>query len=100
VGRDAGIRQEQLEAMAEYEDSAAFSDQEKSVLRLADAMTSIPVNVSDHLFEELRTHFSERELTELSSAIAWENYRARFNRVFLIESEDFSEGAFCPLPAP
>jgi hypothetical protein len=31
-------------------------------------------------------------------AIAWENHRARFNRVFGVLAEGFSEGAFCPMP--
>jgi hypothetical protein len=35
---------------------------------------------------------------ELAASIAWENYRARFNRVFGVRSSGFSEGAFCALP--
>jgi len=67
------------------------------VLQLAMALTRTPSEVSDDLFAALRFEFSERELVELSSAIAWENYRARFNRTFAIESEGFSEDQFCPL---
>jgi hypothetical protein len=37
-------------------------------------------------------------MVELTSAIAWENYRARFDHAFGIESQEFSAGAFCPLP--
>jgi hypothetical protein len=33
-----------------------------------------------------------------AAAIAWEHYRARFNRVFSMRSAGFSEGAFCVLP--
>lgn len=71
---------------------------EKLVLRLTVALTRIPSNVSDELFSELRAEFSEPQLVELATAIAWENYRARFNRTFDIFAEGFSEGAFCPLP--
>lgn len=56
------------------------------------------LDVPDELFAALRVEFSERELVELSSVIAWENYRARFNRTFAVESEGFSKGQFCPLP--
>ena len=45
-----------------------------------------------------RQIWSERELVELTAAIAWENYRARFNRVFRIEAVGYSEGAVCALP--
>jgi alkylhydroperoxidase family enzyme len=54
--------------------------------------------VGDALYEALRRRFSERELVELTAAIAWENYRARFNRTFGVEAEGFSAGQFCPLP--
>ncbi len=37
-------------------------------------------------------------LVELTSAIAWENYRARFDHAFGIEAENFTEGAVCALP--
>jgi hypothetical protein len=35
----------------------------------------------------------------VASAIAWENYRARYDHAFGIEAEGFSAGAMCPLPA-
>ena len=36
----------------------------------------------------------------LTSALAWENYRARFDHALGVEAEGFSDGAFCPLPVP
>ena len=68
------------------------------MLRLVTSLTRTPADVPDELFATLRLEFSERELVELSSAIAWENYRARFNRTFAIAAEGFSKGQFCPLP--
>lgn len=84
-------------ALADFENSAEFSGPEKLALRYAVAMTATPVAVSDELFEELQTHFDARQLVELTSAIAWENYRARFNHAFGCEAEGYSEGAFCPV---
>lgn len=84
--------------LSRFENSANFSEDEKLVLRLAVALTNTPSDVKDDLFEALRKRFSEPELVELSAAIAWENYRARFNRTFAVESEGFSRGSFCPLP--
>ena len=68
-------------------------------VRYAEAMTALPVDVPDALFAELREHFSPEQVVELTAAIAWENYRARFNHALEMESEGFSEGAFCPIPA-
>ena len=84
--------------LSRFEESTNFTQDEKLVLRLAVALTRTPSQVEEDLFNALRTRFSERELVELSAAIAWENYRARFNRTFAVESEGFSKGNFCPLP--
>jgi 4-carboxymuconolactone decarboxylase len=94
-----GVTEGQLMALPDFESSTAFSADEKLVLRYATAMTNTPVEVPDELFEALRRSFDERQLVELTSAIAWENYRARFDHAFGIEAEGFYKGALCLLPA-
>ena len=85
-------------ALADFESSAEFSAVEKLALRYALAMTATPAEIPEDLFAALRQHFNEAQLVELTSAIAWENYRARFDHAFGCEAEGYSEGAFCPLP--
>jgi alkylhydroperoxidase family enzyme len=94
----AGVTEEQLMALPDFENSTVFTDVEKLVLRYAAAITNTSVEVSEELFETLRRHFDERQLVELTSAIAWENYRARFDHAFGIEAEGFYKGALCLLP--
>ena len=98
MGREAGISEEQIRELSAHERSAAFSPLERLVISYAVEMTKTPVEVPDALFATLREHFDEAQLVELTAAIAWENYRARFNHVFSIEAQGFSEGAYCPLP--
>ncbi len=85
-------------ALPDFETSPEFNEVEKLVLRYAVAMTATPAEIPDELFAALRRQFNDKQLVELTSAIAWENYRARFNHAFGIESEGFSKGAFCPMP--
>jgi alkylhydroperoxidase family enzyme len=99
VSRKFGVTESKLMALADFESSVDLTALEKLVLRYAVGMTVTPVEVSDELFAELQEHFDSRQLVELTSAIAWENYRARFDHAFGVEAEGFSEGAFCPLPA-
>jgi 4-carboxymuconolactone decarboxylase len=99
VSRKAGVTEQQLMALADFEHSTELTELEKLVVRYAVAMTETPVEMPDELFAALKQHFNEKQLVELTSAIAWENYRARFDHAFGIEAEGFSEGAFCPLPA-
>ena len=75
-----------------------FSDEEKLALRYGDALTDTPCEVPDELFAQLRARFDEAQIVELTSALAWQNYRARFDHALEIEAEGFSDGTFCPLP--
>lgn len=98
MGRAHGVSTEKIANLNSYRSDFRFSELEKLVLEYADAMTQTPVDVPDALFSRLRENFNEAELVELTSAIAWENYRARFSHAFGIEAENFSEGAVCALP--
>jgi alkylhydroperoxidase family enzyme len=97
VGRGEGGRAQQLADVAAFEGSPAFSALEKWVLRYAVALTRTPADVPEELFNSLREHFSPRQMVELTAAIAWENFRARFNRGFGVEAEGLSDGAACPV---
>jgi alkylhydroperoxidase family enzyme len=64
-----------------------FPPAEVALLRMADAVSDTPSNVSDELYAELRQHFTEDQLIELAAAAAQENFRARYNRVFDVGSD-------------
>ena len=87
VGRKAGLSDEKLLALARG-DLAPFSRDELLVIELADAMVSTPSNISDELYARLRDKFSDEQLLQLSAQIAFENYRARLNRVFDVGSDE------------
>jgi alkylhydroperoxidase family enzyme len=87
VGRKAGLSDEKLRAVP-GNDMTHFNDTERLVIELADAMTNTPANVSDDLYARLRNQFSEEQLMQLGGHIAFENYRARWNRLFNVESDN------------
>lgn len=78
----------------QFEILEVFNDKERLVIELADAMADTPANVSEDLYARLRNLFSEEQLLELGAQIAFENYRARLNRVFDVESDEL----YKPLP--
>ena len=84
VGRKAGLTDEKLLAVVKN-DLSPFSDVEKLVIELADEMANTPSNISDELYTRLREKFSEEQLLQLGAQIAFENYRARLNRVFDVD---------------
>ena len=91
MGRKAVLSDEKLRAVVDH-DMTPFNDIERLVIELADAMTDTPANVSDDLYERLRNQFSEEQLMQLDGQIAFENYRARWNRIFNVESDNLYEG--------
>lgn len=99
MSRKDKVNEEKIYNLADYATSDLFDAAERAVLEYADCMTQLPAEVPDPLFEELQIHFSEKQIVELTSAIAWENYRTRFNHALKIGSDGFiKEGAFCPVP--
>ena len=87
VGRKAGVPDEKLLAVRGA-DLSVFNDMERLLIELADAMTATPSNISDDLYTRLRAQFTEEQLLELSAQIAFENFRARLNRVFEVGSDE------------
>lgn len=69
-------------------DFTAFNATERLVIELADAMAETPSNISDDLYSRLREKFSEEQLLQLGAQLAFENYRARLNRIFVVGSDE------------
>lgn len=90
MGRELGVTEEQLRDLPSYRESSAFSDEERLVIELAVEMTKTPVELPPKLLDELHRCFDELCLVETNAAVAWENYRARFNRVFGLQAAGFS----------
>ena len=98
MGRELGIDEATLADLHRYRDSDRFTELEKLALDLAVAMTDTPTHVSDELRDSLLEHLTAGQLTELASAITWENHRARLNRALGVRAVGFSDGGFCLLP--
>jgi alkylhydroperoxidase family enzyme len=85
----AGAPAAKIAAVGDFRTSELFSPAEKVALAFAEAMTRTPADVSDEVFAAARDHFSDAQLVELAATAAMENYRARFNRAFDVESQGF-----------
>ena len=87
MGRKAGLSDAKLRDVLS-DNRTVFNDTERLVIELADGMTDTPANIPDDLYTRLRKEFSEEQLMQLGAQIAFENYRARWNRIFNIESDN------------
>jgi alkylhydroperoxidase family enzyme len=97
VGGAAGLSRTKIEAALGVTDGSDLSKRERLALEYADRVSATPVDVPDDFFERMRREFSEREIVELTSQIAQENYNAKSNRPLRVEANDFCQ---IPLPEP
>lgn len=80
---------EKLGEVLAWRASKLFSPMERVALEYAERITTTGQKVDDALFAELKKHFSEAEIVELTAAIAMENFRSKFNPPLGIEAQGF-----------
>lgn len=88
-----GLSDDEIDALLQGQ-FEQFSAADRALLRMADALADTPANVSDELYAELRSHFSEEELIEFAADAGQENFRARANRLFDVGSDHL----YCVMP--
>ncbi|NHC60925.1 carboxymuconolactone decarboxylase family protein [Paenalcaligenes suwonensis] len=82
-----GVSQAQLDELHTWKSSTLFDDRTRAVLAYTDAMTR-DIQVDDAVFEAIRSHFSKREVVELTATIATYNMVSRFLEALQIHSDD------------
>lgn len=68
--RQQGLTEEMIHALPHFQDSDLFTPREKAALRFADTLARDHKQVSQDLFNELRTHYSEPEIMALGWRMA------------------------------
>ncbi|MGZ5912049.1 MAG: carboxymuconolactone decarboxylase family protein [Reyranella sp.] len=84
---------EKVVEVLNWRDSTLFSPAERVALEYAERITYTDRQVDDALFAELKKHFTEAQIVELTAAIALENFRSKFNPTLGVEAQ-----GFCMLP--
>jgi len=70
IGLDVGVRQKQVDGIADWPDSSEFNEAERAVLAYADEVTR-QVKVDDGTFARLRGLFTEHVIVELTAVISY-----------------------------
>jgi 4-carboxymuconolactone decarboxylase len=82
----AGVTREQIDTLANWPSSTHFSDHERALLAYVDAMTE-EIEVPDAVFEALRSHYSERQVVEITVLIGTYNMHTRVLQALRIDPE-------------
>ncbi len=82
-----GFERPDLEALRANREPAGFTAADRAVVAYTDAVTR-QVEVPDAIFAEVRRHFAERELVELTATVAAYNLVSRFLVALRIDHEE------------
>ncbi len=97
ICRNSGFSDDELLAIPRYRQSDLFTEREKLALDYTVAVMRTPVEVTDELFAQIKEHFTDEQLVEITAHLMVVNLD-RFNAAFRIGSAGFSQGMVCVLP--
>ena len=92
--RTRGAPLAKLEALEVWHDNNLFTARERSALAYAEAMTEQASSVDDALVAQLRPHFDDDAIVELTALIAFQNMSSKFNAAL-----DIPPQGFCRTPS-
>jgi hypothetical protein len=81
-----GLTLEECDALADWRASKCFSERERAVLAYTDTMTR-DITVPDAVFAEVKRHFNDREIVELTVLIGSYNMNARVLQALELDLE-------------
>jgi alkylhydroperoxidase family enzyme len=82
----AGLPKAESDTLADWRASKFFSERERAALAYTDAVTR-DVDAPDTVFAELRKHFDERQIVELTVLIGTYNMHTRVGQALQIDPE-------------
>lgn len=78
-----------VNALANWRESALFSEPEQVALDYAEAMTFSDRHVTDELMQRLLKHFDQDAVVELTGLIAFQNLSSKFNSALDVPAQGF-----------
>jgi alkylhydroperoxidase family enzyme len=91
--REGDEGEAKLADVTRWQGSPLFTEPERLALDYAERVTITEKSVDDAFFARLKQHYSEAQIVELTAAIAFENFRSKFNPPLGVDAQ-----GFCPIP--
>ncbi len=93
--RAAGEKEQRLYSLDAWRESPFYSDRERAALEWTEALTLISNgHVPDEVYEKVRQHFNEKELSDLTLAVVTINGWNRLNISARTVPGDYQPGQF------
>ena len=85
MARQLGYTEEELEALPASQQTDLFDPAVKAALLYAEKMTRDAHTVTDEFFAELRRHYTDTQILELTCVIGLTNYWNRFTTALRVD---------------
>ncbi|MBI4457067.1 MAG: carboxymuconolactone decarboxylase family protein [Acidobacteria bacterium] len=93
LGRKAGITDGMVAALEDHEKSDLFTFAEKELLSWTSGVTRNPGSIDEELFKQLKNHFTQQQVIELTTIAAFFNMVTRLCQSLEIEIEGQKKAA-------
>jgi len=94
-----GVSSDKIEALDQWRHSKLFSAREQAALDYAEAMTYSDRGVDGALMANLKHHFDDDAIVELTGLIAFQNLSSKFNSALDVAPQGFCRMQQPPRPA-
>ena len=84
-----GVDLEKVNALDNWQQSPLFTDTERIALAYAEAVTLRSSAIDDGLIQQLKSHFDEDAVVELTALIGFQNLSSKFNSALGVPPQGF-----------
>ena len=94
VGVKTGVSPEKLAGILTYRESPHYSERERAALDFCERITRDDQEMSDACLIQLRAHFTEAEIVELTFIVGYQTFASKFAKAFRLAPQGFSDRGF------
>jgi 4-carboxymuconolactone decarboxylase len=90
VGVTKGAPPEKLADVLTYRESPHFSERERAALQFCERITRDDLEVSEECLAQVREHFTEAEIVELTFIIGFQTFASKFAKAWRLAPQGYS----------
>jgi alkylhydroperoxidase family enzyme len=90
VGVTKGVPPEKLADVLTYRESPHFSERERAALQFCERITRDNLEVSEDCLAQVREHFTEAEIVELTFIIGFQTFASKFAKAWRLAPQGYS----------
>jgi alkylhydroperoxidase family enzyme len=90
VGVTRGVSPEKLADILTYRESPRFSERERTALQFCERITRDDLEVSEECLAQVREHFTDAEIVELTFIIGFQTFASKFAKAWRLAPQGYS----------